>query len=272
MSEPIVKVSQPQPVEEPIKAEKYPTNVVQLPSQGLLYPEGHPLRQGWVELKWMTAKEENILTTESYIQQDIVIDKFLQSMIISPKFNYDDLIIGDKDALIIASRIYGYGEEYEIKVTAPSGKEQTVVVNLNDIKPREVEIEKFNGENTFEYEFESRKTGKTKLTFKFLTIKDNREINERLKKYKKAGSPDTQITSRLFQMITSVNGETEPNVIKMFIDNDFLATDSRKFREFVNSIQPGMNMEIELVDEATGEPFRTKVTIEPSFFWPDIRV
>lgn len=280
MSEPTVKISQPSEpaiVSSPSTSDgqttqQFPSNAITLPSKGLLYPEGHPLRQGFIELKWMTAKEENILTTESYIKQDIVIDKFLQSMIVSPKFDYEDLLIGDKDALVIGSRIYGYGEEYEVTVTAPSQKQQNVKIDLNDIKPREVDYDSFNADNEFVYEFDSRKTGKTKLVFKLLTIRDTKEIEDRLKKYRKAGSADTQITSRLFQMIVSVNGETDRHIVKAFIDNDFLAQDSRKFREYVNKLQPGMNMEIELVDEETSEPFRSKVAIEPHFFWPDSRV
>lgn len=253
--------------------QKFPTNIVELPSTGLLYPENHPLSKGTVEMKWMTGKEENILTTESYIKNDTVIDKFLESMVVSPKFKYDDLLIGDKDALIIASRIYGHGEEYTFTVATPSGNKQEVTVNLNDVKHLSPHLAAFNGQNSFEYSFVSKKTGETIiLTFKFLTVGDNNEIKDRLKKYKKVGSPDAQVTSRLFQMITSVNGDTNPMIIKAFVENDFFVQDSRKFREYVKSIQPGIDTEIEVVDEATGEPFRSKIDIGLQFFWPDAGV
>jgi hypothetical protein len=90
---------------------KFPTEVVELPSKGLLYPEGHPLSSGTVEIKYMTAKEEDILTNLNYIKQGIVIDKLLQSLIVTP-FDYDDLLVGDKNSLMISARVLGYGKEY----------------------------------------------------------------------------------------------------------------------------------------------------------------
>lgn len=266
MSETVKVVQEP-----PVQSGTFPTNIVPLPSKGLLYDSMNPLSQGSVEMKFMTAKEENILTTESYITQRVVIDKFLQSMVVSPKFNYDTLLIGDKDALVIASRIYGYGEMYNIEVNTPSGRKMKVEINLQDLKWKEVDESIYANGNRFTYQFENR-VGKYTLEFKFLTVGDQKKIDEKLKKYRVVGSADTQVTTRLQQMILSVNGSEDPNFIRLFIDNEFLANDSRKFREYVASIQPGVNMEIELEDEDTGEPFRTDVTVGPSFFWPDSRV
>jgi len=246
----------------------FPTNIVPLPSKGLLYSEDHPLSKGVIEMKFMTTKEENILTTESYITQGVVIDKFLQSMIISPKFNYDTLLIGDKNALIIASRIYGYGENYKVEVTSPSGRKQQMDIDLTLIENKEVDETLFNNENRFTYEFENR-IGKYVIEFKLPTVLDERQIDEKLKKFKKAGAADTQVTTRLQQLIISVNGNTDQNYIKLFIENEFLALDSRRFREYIAKIQPGPDLDIEIIDEGTGEPFRTTVSIGPTFFWPD---
>jgi hypothetical protein len=251
---------------------KFPTNAVPLPSRGLLYDQNTPLSNGLVEMKFMTAREENILTTESYITQGIVIDKFLESMIVSPKFNYDDLLIGDKDALIIASRVYGYGEIYTIELTAPSGRKQKIDVDLTQLQHKQLDESKLTtGQNRFAYSFSNR-LGDYTLEFKLLTIGDNRKIEEKLKKFRVAGSADRQITTRLEQMIVSVNGNSDPNFIKLFVENEFMAIDSRRFREYVASLTPGVNMEIEAVDEVTGEPFRGNVTIGSDFFWPDIRL
>lgn len=255
-------------IQDSIKTTTYPTNLVPLPSKGLLYDQDSPLNKGVIEMKFMTTKEENILTTESYISQGVVIDKFLQSMIVSPKFNYDELLVGDKNSLIIASRIYGYGEIYPIEVTSPSGRKQKVEIDLTTIENKEVDETLFKGENRFTYEFEN-KLGKYKIDFKLVTVGDEKQIDEKLKKYKKAGLADTQITTRLQQIILSVNGNSDPNFIRLFIENEFLAVDSRKFREYVAKLQPGPDLEIELIDEGTGEPFRTNITIGPSFFWPD---
>lgn len=264
-----VKINKAQEVNtEPPQKGIFPTNLIELPSMGVYYPEGHPLSSGTLEMKFMTAKEENILTTESYIKSGVVIDKFLQSMIVSPKFNYDDLLIGDRDGLMIASRIYGYGEIYPIEVTTPSGKKQKVDIDLTTLENKVIENQVEPHQNRFSWTFENR-VGKYTLEFKLLTVADDKAIQDKLKKYRAVGAADKQITTRLEQIITAVNGNSDSMFIKLFIENEFLANDSRKFREHVASITPGVNMEIELEDSDTGEPFRTSVAIGPSFFWPD---
>ena len=90
---------------------QFPTEMVTLPSKGLLYPEGNPLKKGEIEMKYMTAREEDILTNQNLIENGTVIDKLLQSLIITP-INYNDLLVGDKNAILIAARILGYGSDY----------------------------------------------------------------------------------------------------------------------------------------------------------------
>ena len=101
---------------------KFPTEEVELPSKGLVYPKDNPLSSGKIEMKYMTAKEEDILTNQNYIKQGIVIDKLLKSLIVS-KVNYDDLIVGDKNAVLIAARILGYGKDYDFQY---KGEEVTI--------------------------------------------------------------------------------------------------------------------------------------------------
>ena len=93
---------------------KFPTEMVELPSKGFFYPTDHPLKEGKLEMKYMTAREEDILANANYIQQGIVLDKLLESLIVSPKFNLDDLLIGDKNALLVAARVLGYGSNYTV--------------------------------------------------------------------------------------------------------------------------------------------------------------
>lgn len=252
------------------KTSTFPTNVVPLPSKGLLYSEDDPLSKGYVEMKFMTAKEENILTTESYIKSNIVLDKFLQSMIVAPKFNHDNLLIGDQNALLIASRIYGYGEIYTIEVTTPSGRKQKVDINLEELPHKEFnEDAVVKYQNRFVYSFTNR-IGKYDIEFKLLTVGDQKEIDQKLKKVKSSSSSDKQVTTRLEQMILSVNGNSDRNFIRLFVENEFLAADSRRFREYVASIQPGVNMEVEVFDEETGNSFRTQVTVGSNLLWPDL--
>jgi len=246
----------------------FPTQMVELPSKGLLYPEDNPLSKGVIELKYMTAREEDILTTESYIKQGVVLDKLFQSLIVDKSINYDSILLGDRNAIMIASRIYGYGEIYKFEVTAPSGKKQPVSLDLNELKAKEFDEDLITpGVNEFTY---TTPFGKNVIKFKLLTVGDERIIDERLKKHKTPGSKDSKLTTRLFQMIIDVDGKTEPPYIRSFIENQLRALDSRAFREYINTIQPNVDMSIELVDEETDEPFQATVSIGLDFFWPDI--
>jgi hypothetical protein len=110
---------------------KFPTEVVELPSKGLIYPKDNPLSSGEVEMKYMTAKEEDILSNQAYIQKGIVLDKLLQSLIVDKNINYDDLIVGDKNAIFMAARILGYGKDYTFEY---NGMEYTV--DLSELNPR----------------------------------------------------------------------------------------------------------------------------------------
>ena len=93
--------------------QQFPTEEVTLPSKGLLYPEGSPLKNGVIEMKYMTAKEEDILTNQNLIERGTVIDKLLQSLIVTP-IDYNDLLVGDKNAILVAARILGYGKDYTL--------------------------------------------------------------------------------------------------------------------------------------------------------------
>lgn len=268
---------EPKPVlqefqQEIIKENKqslYPSNIVRLPSKGLLYSPDNPLSQGTVEVKFMTAKEEDILTTESYIKEKVVLDKFFQSMIIGPKFDYDSLLLGDKDAIMVACRIYGYGPEYETTVTTPSGNKQKVLVNLEELENKEFDETLITpGENRFEFRLPNSQKN---IEFKLLTVSDQKQIDNNLKR-KQLGKADKQVSARLKQMILSVDGNEDRSFIALFVENDLLSRDARSLREYVAKITPGVNMEIEVQDEETGDPFRTDIAIGLDFFWPDARV
>jgi len=258
---------------EETKKNLFPTNIVELPSKGLFYPEDHPLASGVVEIKYMTAKEEDILTTESYIKTNVVVDKLLQSLLVT-KFNYNDLLVGDKNAIMIAARIYGYGPDYDIEVTTPSGTQQKVKIDLNEIKPKEFREDLISNSRAGVFEYLLPLSG-AKITFKLLTVGDLAEIEQRIKRHRtqvSKGQRDIQLTTRLIQMIQSVNGNTDRNFIRLFVEsNEFTAIDARSFRQFISEIQPDVDMSVDVIDEETGDSFRADVTFGPQFFWPDIR-
>ena len=235
-----------------------PTETIELPSKGLLYPEGHPLSNGTIEVKYMTAKEEDILTNQNYISNGTVLDKLLKSLIIT-EFDYNDLVIGDKNAVMIAARILGYGAEYKFQY---NGVEETVDLSEIDNRPLDESLYT-KGQNEFSFKLP---TSDNTITFKFLTqgdeVKINREL-EGLKKLKKDESPE--LTTRLKYMITSINGDSEIKMIREFIDQAFLARDARAFREYISKIQP--DVDLTFFPSTSNKSISLPIGI--NFFWPD---
>ena len=202
-----------------------PTEVIELPSKGLLYPEGHPLAEGKVEIKYMTAKEEDILTNQNYIKNGSVIDRLLQSLIVT-KFDYNDLLTGDKNAIMIAARILAYGAKYDVTY---NGVDQEIDLSTLENLPIDESLYK-RGENEFSYTLPHTKNN---VTFKILTGHDERKIEDELKSLKKISkTASNEVTVRLYRTITSVNGSTEAKDIKEFTSNYFLAKDVREFRKY----------------------------------------
>ena len=238
---------------------KLPTETVELPSKGLLYPEDSELAKGTIEMKYMTAKEEDILTNQSYIRNGTVLDKLLKSLIVS-KINFDDLLIGDKNAIMVAARILGYGNEYTFNYLGES-----YTVDLSQIENKSLNEELFSS-HTNEFTFILPKSKNT-VTFKLLSHKDEQDINrelEGLKKINKDSSPE--LTTRLKYTITSVEGNRERKDIREFVDNYLLAQDSRALREYIREIQP----DVDLTFFPDGSSSRVNIPVGVSFFWPDI--
>jgi hypothetical protein len=238
---------------------KLPTEQVELPSKGLLYPEGSELAKGIIEMKYMTAKEEDILTNQSYIKNGTVLDKLLKSLIVSP-INYDDLLIGDKNAIMVAARVLGYGSEYSFDY---NGESHTVDLSQLENKPLKEELFQ-NKVNEFTFTLPK---SKNTVTFKLLTHKDEQNINrelEGLKKINKDSSPE--LSTRMKYIITSVEGKREAKDIREFVDKYLLAQDSRALREYIKEIQP----DVDLTFFPDGNSDRVNISIGVSFFWPDI--
>lgn len=236
----------------------FPTEVVDLPSKGLLYPETSPLSSGKLEMKYMTAKEEDILTNQSFINKGTVLDKLLEALVVTPGIKVKDLIIGDKNAILVASRILGYGKDY----TFSYGGEQ-YTVDLSTIENKHFD-ESLVVKGTNEFSFTLPSTG-VEITYKLLNGHDESNIDreiEGLKKINKDASPE--LTTRLKYMITSVKGDREAKTIRHFIDNQLLARDSRSFREHIRNTQPDVNLTFTL---DSGE--EVAIPINLNFFWPD---
>ena len=244
---------------------KFPTEVVDLPSQGLLYPKDSPLSSGQIEIKYMTAREEDILTSANLIKKGIVIDKLLEALIVDKSIKLDDMLLGDKNAILIASRILAYGKDYEVEVDG-----QEVVVDLTTLKEKKLD-EKIvvNGANEFDFELPATKR---KLTFKLLTQSDEKSMDKEIQGYKKIGDGiGYETTTRLKHQILSVDGDAKKASINSFVDNEFLSRDSRDFRAYVNSINPDVEMKSTLIDEDGNEKeFTVPMTV--TFLWPSVGI
>ena len=239
---------------------KFPTEIVDLPSQGLIYPEDHPLRSGKVEMKYMTAKEEDILTNQNYIQKGIVLDKLLEALTMN-KFPLKEITPGDKNALIIASRVLGYGKDYTFTY---DGKEYNVDLSTLENKPFDTSL--ITSRGTFKFTLPA---SQTEVEFKLLTDKDEELINQEIQGFKKLNKEiSSDVTTRLKHHLVVVDGSTDRNIIKEFVEFNLLAADSRALRLYIKEISPDINLSTKV--EVNGVEEDIDIPISLNFFWPDL--
>ena len=250
-----------------------PTEFVELPSRGKYYPAGHPLHgKDTIEIKFMTAKEEDILTSKALIKKGIAIDRMLQSLIIDKNIKVEDLLVGDKSALIIAARISGYGSEYSVSVTCPSCETKSKhEFDLSAFSVKETEDLSSIGVSQTEngtFTFKLSKTN-VQVEVKLLTGRDEASIvNEMaMKKGKKTLQVEKNSTSQLKRVIVSVNGIQDRNQISSFVDN-MPAIDSRFLRAVLRQLNPEVDTTQTFVCASCGHEEEMEVPFTVEFFWP----
>ena len=243
---------------------QFPTEEVTLPSKGLLYPEGSPLRKGVIEMKYMTAKEEDILTNQNYIANGTVIDRLIKSLIVTP-FDYNNLLVGDKNALLVAARILGYGKDYNFTYNG-----ENIEVDLTEIEDKPIDESLIkNGKNEFSF---TLPRSKKEITFRFLTHKDEKAIDAELKGLKKINkNASADVSTRLKHVITSVEGDYEKSTVRKFVDDQLLAMDSRALRNYITEIQPDTNLVFKY-EGKDGDFIDINIPINLNFFWPDATI
>lgn len=236
---------------------KFPTEVVELPSKGLIYPQDHILRSGKVEMKYMTAKEEDILSNQNFIEKGIVLDKLLESLTLG-KFDIKDLHAGDKNAIFVAARILGYGKDYEFVY---KNKKYNVDLSKIENKNFDASVVDENGHGTF-----TLPQTENIIKFKFLNEKDGSKIEEEIKGFEKINKDNSRsITTKLIHTIVSINGNSDKTSIRGFVENQLLASDSRALRKYINDVSPDVNL---VFTTESGE--EAALPIGLAFFWPDI--
>jgi hypothetical protein len=242
---------------------KFPTEVIDLPSGGKVYSKDSPLHEGKLELKYMTTREEDILMSENLIKKGVVIDKLLDSLIVTKGVKQQDLVLGDKNAVLVAARILAYGPEYTAEVTNPKNQEETVnhTFDLSQCPFKELSKDVDYTDNSFDY---TTDIGKNKIKFKLLTGADEALIEKDLKQSAKYGY-STDITTRLRYTITEVDGDSKPETITEFAQN-LLARDSIALRNYIQEISPDIDLTSEI--EIGGETVSVSIPLTVAFFWP----
>jgi hypothetical protein len=248
----------------------FPTEQVTLPSKGLLYPSESNIKNGIIEMKYMTAKEEDILTNANLIKNGTVLDKLLQSLIVT-SIDYNELLVGDKNAIMIASRILGYGSNYTWKAKHPeTGEEEEITYDLTTLEDKTLDKSLILEEGKNEFEF-TLPTSKKHLTFRFLTHGDEKALEQELKGLKKIGKQSAELTTRLKHTILSIDGNYDKKEIREFVDTRLLAIDSRALRKYIMEISPDVNLRIEY-EYSDGYAEESDLPLGVNFFWPDASI
>jgi hypothetical protein len=244
----------------------FPTEIITLPSEGKCYPESNPLSKGTIEIKYMTAKEEEILTSQNLIKKGVVLDKLFESIIVDKDINIDDIILGDKNAIMLATRILGYGPEYKIEITNDSDEKEAVSVDLGKVQTKDIDTSKLNRDNRYKFKTPSG----TELEFKILTHGDEKAIDSDVKAMQRLNKSGTssELTTRYRYMILSVDGKDDTKTIIDFINNRFLTRDTKAFREAIKQLTPDVNMEFDYENPQTGETEVRSIPMSVGFFWP----
>lgn len=246
-----------------------PVESVPLPSGGSIYPQGSPISGcETVDIKAMTAKEEDILTSRALIKKGTVITELIRSCLVDKNIDPDQLIAGDRNAVMTAIRITGYGANYTVDVDCPACSEKSKQnFNLADLPIKRLEISPVEfGKNLFEFKLPV--SGKV-VQFKFLNGKDEQEITVTAERKKKQGQQtDNLVTQKLMYSVVSVDGTTDKVKVQAFIRN-MPARDSLALRKFMDSSEPGIDMKSWMSCPSCDESSEVRLPMGVSFFWPD---
>ena len=260
----------PQQTEQPLQFVT-PTEIIELPSRGNFYPDGHPLCGAeTIEIRHMTAKDEDILTSRSLLKKGIAIDRFLQNIIIDKSIKVTDLLVGDKNAIIVAARISGYGANYEASVVCPAcstAKDFGFDLNICEVIPWDTykycDV-RLTPNNTFIIHVDKLDVD---VEVRLLVGRDETALTQLAEKRRKNKLPESNLTDQLRSMIVSVDGNPQHNYIESFIQA-MPASDSRKLRATYQKIIPNIDMVQGYVCSECDFEGEVNVPFGTNFFWP----
>lgn len=243
-----------------------PTEFVELPSKGLFYPEGHPLHnQTVIEIKHMTAKEEDILTSEALLRNELAIDRLLESVIINTEIKVGDLLLGDKNAILIATRITGFGPFYDVTAPCPScGEKSDYTFDLNELKPQDNEIPEgvqTEGHGVFSFELP---VSKVRIYVRLLTSRDEKRIASLIG----GNGSANPITGLLRSIVVQANEHTDPKLLSKFVESMPLP-DVKHLRNVYDVIKPDLDLRFDITCPLCHEEGKVGMPMTAAFFWPN---
>ena len=249
-----------------------PTEFVDLPSKGLGYDAGHLMHgKDTIEIRYMTAKDEDILTSKTLLKKGLAIERFLDNIIVDKNIKASSLLVGDRNAIIIAARISGYGSDYETNVTCPScGESGNYIFDLNGKKVHETSLdEKLGLSKTPEGFFKIRMPlTKYEVEFKLLTGEDEIYLTKMASNLSKGTSVERNLTDQYKRMIVSVQGHKDRVIIEQFVDN-LPTRDSRYLKSSYKLACPDIKVVNTYSCTACGFEQELEVPFGADFFWPD---
>ena len=252
-----------------------PTEIVDLPSRGVFYPEGHTLHgKETIEIRYMTAKDEDTLTNQSLLKKGVALEKVLQDIVVDKTINMDTLLVGDKNAVIVAARKSAYGADYQTKVSCPScSKVQVYEFDLNNCSVKDPisdeELEELGVRKTEDCTFVfDLPLLKIPVELKLMTGKDENFIAQRSREAQLAKKEmESLLLLQLKLMIKSINGITDSKVITEAISL-LPAKDSKTIRQVYQKISPNMDLSHDFECKACSYEARLEVPFTADFFWP----
>ena len=250
---------------------KYPTEIIPLPTKGWFYPESSILSSGEIEIKQMTAREEDLLANQELIKKGKVLDKLLESVIVNKAIKLDDVLVPDKNAIFIAMRRLAYGDDYHVSVTCPNpqcGKQNKIKINLSELAYKPFDFDTHpKGENNFTFKLPH--SGVT-ITYKLMHKIDEQAIDAELAHIKKLSKDNTgELTTRLKYLLTSVDNNTDRSYIRKFVEEVLSAKDSLALRKHMREYNPDVDMTFNFKCSECDLERRLDMPIGASFLFPD---
>jgi len=249
-----------------------PTEFVELPSKGKFYPPGHPLHaEESIEIRQMTAKEEDMLTSRTLLKKGVALDRVIENIIVDKRIDPDSLLIGDKNAIVIATRVSGYGSEYETQVTCPAcAVAQDYLFDLNKAQiyhgTEGGEIE-FKGNNDGTFNIILPKT-EVEVTFRLLTGTDEKKILNGVEADRKQKTHERSVTRQIVNIVTAVNGDFSADAINYLVEN-IPSLDSRHLRHAYKLAAPNVDLTQQFICSECEFQSALEVPLTADFFWPD---